>query len=158
MENKITMNDVLKGYETIKKIIDDKINDYNIWFIQSNNAPSTFKGIKKYYNENSMLLVYNGGDHGLLGQEYNVKFRALHDYMHIKFNLSFSYDDEKKLSDITSTMFSLYAYDSLNCTQWESYVIKMILSAEIKGQIEYYEQNKSYVVDQTKFILNYMGV
>ena len=153
-----TKQDILKGYETIKVIIDAMLNKYSVAFEASLNAPSTYKAMRQSFDDTGKFIVYNGGDHGLLGEEYNVKFRALHDAMHYKYNLSFKFEDEKKLSNITANEFYKYAYDNLDATHFEIVVIRDIIDAEIKGQIEYYEQNKEYVKDQSSFILNHLNI
>lgn len=156
--NSISKQDLLTGYDHLKKIIDLYIDGNNISFISSEIAPNNFKGMKRYYNEFNQFLVFSGGDHGFLGQEYNIKFRALHDFMHLYNNLTFSFDDEKRLSDITVREFSAIAWHGLGLTYWECYVIRQIVNAEIKGQIEYYETNKEYVKDQQQFITDYLQV
>ena len=158
MQNLITKKDLEIGYEHLKVIIDAFIKDNDISFISSDLAPNTFKDMKGYYEDFNQFLVYSGGDHGFLGQEYNVKFRALHDFMHLDNNLTFKFEDEKKLSDITKVEFSQIAWDDMYCTAWECHVIREIVNAEIRGQIEYYEVNKEYVVNQTKFIEDYLQV
>jgi len=147
--------DILRTYSFIKLCIDHVIKEENIIFKASENAPSTFKGIKEYFSKNSEYMVYNGGDHGYL-EEYNIKFRAVHDYMHIKYDLSFRFEDEKKLSDITARKFASIAYNHFNCTHYDMACIMRVINAEIKGQIEYYELNNSYVVDQKHFINDYL--
>ena len=155
----ITRQDVDKAYKNIKAIIDGMLNLNKIDFHVCPDAPSTYKAMRKAYedsielNGKGFFTVYGGGDHGLLGREYNIRFRALHDSMHYKHNLSFSFDDEKRLSDITKKEFMLHAYRILGLTQWETFVIGQVIDREIRGQIEYYELNKTYVNDQTKFIL-----
>lgn len=131
--NTITKQDILTGYENIRTIIDHLLEKNSIRFISSEIAPSTFEGVKQYYNDFNQFLVYSGGDHGFLGQEYNIKFRALHDHMHVAHNLSFKFNDEKMLSDITMSLFSSVAWNELNMTAWECYVIRTIINAEIKG-------------------------
>ena len=149
-------NQVNQGYEALKKVIDFYIKDNDIKYISSELAPSTFKGLTNYYNEFNQFLVYSGGDHGLLGQEYNIKFRAVHDYMHLTCNLTFKFEDEKRLSLLTQAEFANIAQNKLNIDNDSiCYMIKVI-DAEIKGQIEYYEKNKTYVADQTKFIYGYL--
>ena len=148
MNIQITDQDLSNGYDLLKKVIDRVISVYGIEFIASDLAPNDF----------NQFLVYSGGDHGHLGNEYNVKFRAVHDSMHLSHDLTFSYVDEKKLSDITSIEFASIAYNVFNCTHFEMVVIKNIINAEIKGQIEYHEKNKEYVKDQSSFINDYLKV
>jgi hypothetical protein len=148
--------DITTGYNNIKKIIDYLIDCHNITFESSQDAPSTYNEMVAYYNKNGKFLVYNGGDTAnYLGHEYNLKFRALHDFMHYFYRLKFTFTDEKTLSDITANQFYLIGLDMgldiRNCL-----IIKAIINAEIKGQIEYYELNKTYVPNQTEFIDNYL--
>lgn len=154
----ITKLDLKQGYETIKLIIDILLDKHDIKYIACQDAPSTYKAIKTYYDIYTSFVVFNGGDHGYLGQDYNIKFRALHDYTHVINNLSFKFEDEKRLSDITSLMFFDVAYNQLNLSIFKSCVIIQIINAEIRGQIEYYEINKNYITDQASFIKSYLSV
>lgn len=155
----ITRQDVDKAYKNIKDIIDGMLNLNKIDFHVCPDAPSTYKAMRKAYEDSIKLngkgffTVYGGGDHGLLGREYNIRFRALHDSMHYKYDLSFSFEDEKKLSDITKKEFMLHSYRILGLTQFETFVIGQVIDREIRGQIEYYEVNKNYVANQAEFIL-----
>jgi len=154
--NDMKKQDITTGYNNIKKIIDYLIDCHKITFESSQDAPSTYNEMVAYYNKNGKFLVYNGGDTAnYLGHEYNLKFRALHDFMHYFNNLKFTFTDEKILSDITANQFYLIGLDMgldiRNCL-----IIKAIINAEIKGQIEYYELNKTYVPNQTEFIDNYL--
>ena len=155
---KITKQELLTGYENIKKIIDVLVERYDVKYQTSCDASQNFEVVKKHYNNYGYFEVFNGGDHGHFGQHYNIKFRALHDYMHVTNNLSFSFKDEKELSDITVFLFSNIAWNELNKTAWESYIVRQIIGAEIRGQIEYYELNKKYVADQKEFINEYLKV
>lgn len=164
MNNTLTITDINKAYNNIKVIIDGMINLNKIYFDVCPDAPNTYKAMRKAYEDSIKLngkgffTVYGGGDHGLLGREANIKFRALHDAMHYKHNLSFKFEDEKRLSDITKKEFILYSYRILGLTQWEAYCIGEVISAEIRGQIEFYEKHGKYVEDQTEFIYNYFEV
>lgn len=146
-----------RGYNVLKLVIDHYRCINEIEFISSEIAPNTFKGMKAYYNDFNKFLVYNGGDHGHLGSDYNIKFRAIHDYMHLKHNLTFSFEDEKKLSDITILEFRTIA-QKLGFKLEVRKILGAIINAEIKGQIEFYEVNKNYVEDQKQFINNYLKV
>ena len=148
--------DITTGYNNIKKIIDYLIDCHNITFESSQDAPSTYDEMVAYYNKNGKFLVYNGGDTAnYLGHEYNLKFRELHDFMHYFYRLKFTFTDEKILSDITANQF-YFVGGELGLTIKECLVIKAIINAEIRGQIEYYELNKTYVPNQTEFIDKYL--
>jgi len=153
---KLTKSDIEQGYGILKEVIDHYIETHNIAFISSEIAPSTFEGMKAYYYDFGKFLVFSGGDHGYLGQEYNIKFRAVHDFMHLKYKLSFKFEDEKVLSGKTEADFGLIACYTLNKTASECHLLMAIIDAEIKGQIEYYEKNKEYVKDQREFINDYL--
>lgn len=158
MGNTIEKHDLITGYSNIKRIINILLRTNNIRYKASSIAPSTYKAMVTTYEALDCYIVYNGGDHGFLGKEDNIKFRALHDAMHRENSLTFKFEDEKKLSDITKEIFMEIAWSTLNLTTWETWVIGEIINAEIKGQIEYYEKNNSYVEDQKQFITEYLGV
>lgn len=154
----INLEHIYEGYNNLRLIIDILLERYNVRYEESQDAPSTYATMRQERDNRGYFVVYNGGDHGMLNREYNIRFRALHDAMHYKYNLSFSYDDERKLSDITAIEAFLVAYNELGLTTWESFVVREIVTAEIRGQIDYYQANKKYVKDQTQFILNYFNV
>lgn len=156
--NDMEKQDIATGYSNIKKIIDYLIDCHSITFESSQDAPSTYDEMVAYYNKNGKFLVYNGGDTAnYLGHEYNLKFRALHDFMHYFYRLKFTFKDEKILSDITANQF-YFVGGKLGMNIRECLIIKAIINAEIKGQIEYYELNKTYVLNQTEFIEKYLKV
>lgn len=153
MEN---LFDLVSTYDNIRMIIDIALKDKEVLYRVSEDAPNTFKSMKRHYETHGYFLIYNGGDHGFIGKEYNIKFRALHDYMHLNNNLSFKFEDEKKLSDITCEYFVDIAKEYLNLNETELSNIKTVINAEIKGQIEYYEKYNKFVSDQKIFIRDYI--
>ena len=154
----VTKQNLLQGYEDIKQIIDILLVKHDIKFTACIDAPSKFKDVKQYYAKHNSFKVFDGGDHGYLGKEYNIKFRALHDYMHVMYNLTFKFKDEKLLSDITSITFINMAQGDLGLDQVRSCLVSLIITAEIRGQIEHYELTSTYVPDQVKFIDNWFNV
>ena len=148
----ITKQDIHNGYNNLKKCIDVYIKLHNVAFEASSDAPSTYSSMRESMDSRGCYVVYNGGDHGLLGEEYNIKFRAIHDHGHYVNVLSFKFDDERRLSDIQATELALIAWNNLGLTTWEVYVVKRIVQTEIAGQIDYYEKNKKYVDDQKEFV------
>ena len=153
----MTKTELLKAYKAIKECIDFVLERDQIKFIVSEVAPNTYKGMRQYRDDFGQFLVYSGGDHGLLGEEYNIKFRALHDAMHYENELTFKFEDERILSDLTALEFELIAsklgYDIKVC-----FNVSKVITAEIKGQIDYYEKYNEYVTDQSKFIYDYFGL
>lgn len=154
---KISKIGLERGYKVLKRVIDVYIAENNIVFIASNLAPNTFKGMKAYHDDHNQFLVFSGGDHGHLGTDYNVKFRAVHDFMHLDNNLTFKFEDEKKLSDITILEFRSIAAN-LGYNLEVRRILGAIVNAEIRGQIEFYQENKEYVKDQKQFINTYLKV
>lgn len=155
MQN-LTVRDINRGYELIKECIDYVITRDNIQYIASPLAPNTYKGMRNYRDDMGHFLVFDGGDHGLLGEEYNIKFRALHDAMHYENELTFKFDDELTLSDITAREF-VNISEKLGYSCKDSYVVHRIITAEIRGQIEHYKEYGEYVKDQTCFVYELLG-
>ena len=155
--NGVTMErkDFNKAIEILKAYIDAAI--VNIDYKASADAPNSYKKMREFKDKNGYFLIYNGGDAGILGAEYNVKFRAVHDEMHYRLKLSFSFKHEKELSAITAREVALWAYDN-GYTQFEAYNAYQVVGAEIKGQIEYFEKHGKYIEDQVKYIENYLNV
>jgi hypothetical protein len=148
--------DIVNGYKNIEKIIDYLIDSHNIKFTTSKDAPNSFKEMVAYYKENGSFLIFDGGDtENFLSHDATVKFRALHDFTHYFYNLTFSFKDEKILSDITANNFYLIGLD-MGLSDRDCLIIKAIINAEIRGQIEYYELNNKYVENQKEFIQNYL--
>ena len=156
--NDVTLEDIERSYDLIKQCIDYAIKRDNIKFISSESAPNTYKDMRQYRDDFGQFLVYSGGDHGLLGEQYNIKFRALHDAMHYENELSFKFEDERILSEITSREFASIAYNRLGATHYEMMLVYSVIEAEIKGQIDYYEKYKSYIPNQTEYILSYFNI
>lgn len=151
---KLTKQNIFNAYKIIKKIIDVELDTLNITYESSMKAPNTYKAMLDYFNRNGHYLVYEGGNHGIMGIDYNIKFRALHDHMHRTYALSFSFNDEKMLSDITAHRFQLLAKYCFDASHFETYCIGRVIDAEIRGQIEHYEQCGDYVADQKAFIFD----
>ena len=87
----------------------------------------------------------NNYDTIFANREVNAKFRAWHDWMHIKTNNNFSLEGEKAVYAIQSKMLP-------KSWQFE----KLLLKSEIVGQAEYYSENTTPIPDQRKFTLNYI--
>lgn len=154
---KPTLDQVNKVYDLMKQIIDIKLSELSVKYYPVADAPNSYKSMRKSYDDFGLFLVYNGGCHGLLGQEYNIKFRALHDFMHYTYNITFKFDDERRLSDITRAEFKEVA-ERLEASEFDKYLLDKIIAAEIEGQIDYYQLTGEYVEDQKEFILSKLKV
>lgn len=150
-----------KDYEKALEILELYINkkaatiDYKI----SLKAPNSYKEMRKFKDENGYFLIYSGASDSTIfsSQEINIKFRAIHDKMHYENNLTFGFKDEKLLSELQASLVGLWAYNN-GFTQFESFNVRDLVNAEIKGQIEYYEANGKFVENQKKYIENYLRV
>ena len=156
--NNITKQDIEQGYMNLKKAIDVLLERHDIQYKTTNDAPNTYRTMIDSRESKGYYIVYNGGDHGMLGEEYNIKFRALHDWGHYSYGLSFRFYEEKRLGELQALDLALVAWNDLGLTTWESYVIREIVKAEIIGQIDYFQNHGKYVADQSEFITNYFGI
>lgn len=131
----------------------------SIPYKSSLDAPSSFKAVCEHYRANGYFLIYSGSSDKTIfsSDEMNIKFRAYHDAGHYYHNLSFKFENEKKLGVIQANELRWYAltmgYDLSIVNR-----IREIVLAEINGQIEYYEQNGKYLEDQKSYIINYLKV
>lgn len=142
----------------LKKCIDAYIIKHNVKYERSLNAPSTYKTMRQIRDYRGFFLVYSGASEScILGSEYNIRFRAVHDHGHYKYGLRFTFAHEKTLSGIQAFELSLIAQE-LGMDNERCRNVLLVVDAEIRGQIEYYEKHKEYVTDQTKYCKQYLGV
>lgn len=111
---------------------------YNV----SDIAPGTFEQLQEC--SLGTLVVFQGGsDSTIYGDSsINHAFRAIHDSMHLRFNLPFTFEGEKELGRITASLF-----DGL---------IADIVYADIVGQVEYFRDHLDFPVNQEQFIRQYL--
>lgn len=126
------------------------------------NAPNTFNEMVRSYKANKIFFVNGEASDTTIysHKRYNIMFRAIHDKMHYNTGLTFSFEDEKTLSDVTEIEFRDWAIECGYidfCPKTVDNVCK-IIEAEIKGQIEYYEKYKKYIDNQKEFVLQYLKV
>ena len=147
-------NEALKALESVIEHVSKSIP-----YKTSLDAPNSFKEVKRHLEEHGYLLIYSGSSESTIFSrpEINIMFRAIHDAGHIEHDLSFKFDDEKKLGVIQSNELKWVAltlgYDLSIANR-----IKAIVHAEIVGQIEYYELNSKYLEDQKSYIMSYLNV
>lgn len=122
-------------------------------------APNTYKSMIESRNKHGMFFISNkaSGKTIYSNKKYNIMFRAIHDKMHYDNGLSFSFKDEKKLSDLTEQKFLQWCLDNDKNLITASNSMK-IIHCEIAGQISYYEKNKKFVEDQLTFALDFLNV
>lgn len=153
----MTMNQFNNALKALESVLNEVSK--SIPYKASSDAPNTFKGVCEHFNKNGYFLIYDGSCDNTIfpNPETNVKFRAYHDAGHYKHNLSFKFDDEKKLGVIQADELRWYAltmgYDVSIANR-----VREIVLAEIVGQIEYFEMNGKYLDDQRSYTLSYLGV
>lgn len=123
------------------------------------NAPNTYRSMVRSRHAEGLFLINGDANETSIysSNSYNIKFRALHDSMHFFEGLTFSFKDEKILSNKTEESFYVWAI----MTGQDDTVIKntcKVIHAEITGQIEYYEKNDKFLDDQLTYILDYLEV
>lgn len=154
----------LKEFNKAVKLLEIWIEKqpYKVPYSVSDNAPNTYKAMVKSYEKNKIFFVNGESSDKTIysNKRYNIMFRAIHDKMHYNNKLTFSFEDEKKLSKLTEVEFRDWAIECGYidfCPEIVDHVCK-IINAEIRGQIEYYEKNKDFVLDQKAYVMEYVGV
>lgn len=103
-------------------------------------APSTLRESIQAYSETGKIIVWAGAsDNTIWGaREHNWLFRAWHDLVHIK-NLT-QFDNAGELRTF-----------QIQASQTESSWLQKLLKIEILGQLEYYNTNGFFPVNQIEF-------
>ena len=153
MDTQLTKKQLLLGYEALKLTLDEYIKRNELTYEVSENAPSSYKELIKQVGGSRHYVVYNGGDHGLLGGDYNVKFRCVHDHGHVVKQLGFERESEIVLGYIQASSLSTLAYELTHDYTLASIVYKIVI-VEIVEQIKYYYENRQYINDQAAFVLS----
>lgn len=146
-------SELLEAYKALTQCIDKYIDTYKIRYSSSELAPSTYDAMVKYRETFGEYLVYNEGDHGFLGKEYNIKFRACHDHGHYTLGLNFSVSDEIELSNHSMYEFRTIAKDLGYSAEIADNVTK-IIDCEVREQRLYYRDSGEYVRDQKQFVMS----
>jgi len=118
------------------------------------NAPNSYKklsALKTYImdciddNITIKLPVFNGASENTIYDvdTDNFNFRALHDYIHIMYNLDFTESSELKVCDIHMDMLK-----DLNASK----STLRLLEIDVKEQVKYYYKTGKYVQNQRQFV------
>jgi hypothetical protein len=134
------------------------VESQKIDYRESETAPSTYKAMRETRDRLGYFVIYNGASlTSIFSPEINVKFRAVHDSFHYFFELGFTFNEEKHLSELQALDFYFTALRA-GYSELIADSIYKIVNAEIRGQIEYYEKNKKFIKNQREYILNYLNV
>jgi hypothetical protein len=131
----------------------------NLEYVALLDAPNTFEKVKQSFLDTNLYIVYSGGSENTIftDKKFNYLFRAWHDALHIKNNLSFSFKDETILGNIQANEARNIAIE-LKMSLEEARDVADVVHAEVVGQIEYYQVYRNYVDDQKKYVMGYLGV
>ena len=103
----------------------------------ADDAPSTYKALKRRLDLGLEMVVYGGGSGTTIfgDPEVNHAFRAWHDWCHWRAEADFSLQGETEVCNLMlQHLHVFYGLTSRTC-YWQS-----ILVAEIIGQSRYYEK------------------
>lgn len=127
----------------------------------SSDAPDTYKKmVASYYQNNKEVIVWDGASEtAIWGSDYNVMFRAWHDFNHIQLQADFSVIGETQVLCKQQQQYIQWRKSSLAQPAMDNIdVIALeLLRIEILGQRYYYEAGHGYVEDQTKFAKNILA-
>lgn len=120
------------------------LEDLNISFTVSENAPNSFKELKATCPDARKLVIFKGGSETCVYPtiEDNYIFRAIHDYHHITLNANFSMLGEFKT--IRAHYLKLKAYKA------SKNALKLFL-IDTRAQVEFYYKTGKFVENQKSF-------
>ena len=134
-------------------------NIHAVPFRVVDDAPSSYKSMRAFYHDHGYFGINGQASNKTIYSSAlkNIQFRAIHDQMHYTHKLTFSFKDEKILSQLTAQKVRSWAWDN-GFTAFQCSNVYKLVNAEIKGQIEFYEKNKQFIDDQSAYIMKYLGV
>lgn len=140
-----------------EKFIDCIIQDLGINYYTVNDPDNTgsFEHCKEMYKRYGLLEIdeSNSGQTIYSSSEYNIKFRAWHDYVHITNNFPFTYEGEEATKRIQQAHVNFFGRKfGLNAGQ--QWAACLLLDIEITDQLEYYIKHGTHVEDQYEFTVN----
>jgi len=135
-------NFISEWYENNKDIfIFTEVDNFN-----PEDISATFEAHKKTFNTTGKIHIWTGCSEGTIfgSEEINHKFRAWHDFTHIKNNLGYSQTEEAIVSDIQKNELP------------KNWIFeKDLIHAEIVGQAHFNFLNNSFLNNQRKFTIEY---
>lgn len=112
----------------------------------------SFLAVKQWYAETNRVMVWSGeSDNTIYGNPaINHCFRAWHDYVHITNDLDFSYQGELAVMEIQKIHARVHYKGK------ELQTILDLIEYEIKGQLDYYNEYKTFVPNQMEYHQQWM--
>ena len=137
--------------KTLQKTVDGiiiKMIEYQLesglQYTVSDNAPDTFERLKAESTPTRLVVWSGASESSIWGLEGNYLFRAIHDSIHLQFDLSFDDMHEAEVCYITCKLLGL------------NEVERNVMVAEIIGQLEYKNAHGDFPADQREFIQTYL--
>lgn len=104
------------------------------------------RNIETYQKTNKIYVNANNCQNSIYGDEMiNLYARSIHEYCHIKYNLSFNFFGESLVANIQASMLP---------KSW--FFEKKLILIDIVGQLQYFHKHKKYVNNQRRFCVDYM--
>lgn len=112
-----------------------------------NDEYDTFEAILGHYKATNRVAIWSGAsDNNIFGSsEINLLFRVWHDYIHITNNLNFDAINEIKVAKIQSAQLPFNMLEE-----------KLLIEADIIGQVLYYLEYNEFPIDQRKFTIDFL--
>ena len=123
-------------------------------------APDTLAGATWHYRHFGRIGIWSGAsDQTIFGDPaVNHAFRAWHDWHHVNLQAEFTADGERRVLQAQQADLWRYWYFA-DLTPWEYYeyhAARMLLDAEVAGQLAYQATHRDFPVDQRAFALAYI--
>lgn len=104
------------------------------------------RNIETYQKTNKIIVNSNNCQNSIYGDPIiNLYARSIHEYCHIKYNLSFNFFGESLVANVQANMLP---------KDW--FFEKKLILIDVIGQLQYFHKHKEYVLNQRKFSIQYI--
>lgn len=104
------------------------------------------RSVELFERTNKIIVNSNNCQDSIYGdQMINLYARSIHEYCHIKNNLSFNFFGESLVANLQASMLP---------NDW--FFEKKLILIDVIGQLQYFHKHKEYVINQRKFCIDYM--
>lgn len=132
------------------------IQKHNIKWHSDDDAPESFKDLQLAMVFSDSIPVSPHGCHNTIygSKEANQRFRAVHDWLHLKLNVGFDFLSEidvanAHLTHLTDRQIELTGGVGISDKRW--YNAYRVLKIDTAGQTLYYHKHKKFVDSQMLF-------
>lgn len=141
----------IKALENI--VLPEAIRRLGIEYKTSLDAPNTYKALKLHRENSGHFLIYSGDCSNTIysSADYNIMFRAWHDFVHYHYGFTFKAYDEVRTAlvqiDFARSILETYCLSErlIEC-------VVLVLQADIIGQVQYYTKTGQFVSNQRQFV------